>query len=120
MAGTSLYDLIIPTFKKGLQTLDHVLDNAQKHANEKGVDADETYLQARLIEDQLPFIFQVQNTTKIVQITVGRLIGEEPKLWENNEKTIKELRARVQKALDLISTVKPEAVNSREDALIDL
>ena len=120
MAGTSLYDIIIPTFTKGLQTWDHILAKAEEFAKEKGLNADDVFPQARLIEDQLPLAFQVQNTTKIVQITVGRLTGEEPTLYENNEKTVKELRVRIQKALDLVKSVKADVVNAREDALIDL
>lgn len=119
MAGTSLYDLIIPTFIKGLTTYDHVLAKAQEYAKEKGINVDE-FLEARLIEDQLPLSFQVQNTSKVVQITVGRLTGVEPTLLENTEKTVAELRTRVQKTLELVKAVKPEDVNSREEALIDL
>ncbi|EEU37117.1 uncharacterized protein NECHADRAFT_52059 [Fusarium vanettenii 77-13-4] len=119
MAGTSLYDLIIPTFIKGLTTYDHVLAKAQEYAKEKGINVDE-FLEARLVEDQLPLSFQVQNTSKVVQITVGRLTGVEPTLLENTEKTVAELRTRVQKTLELVKAVKPEDVNSREEALIDL
>ncbi|KAF4468810.1 helix-turn-helix-domain containing type [Fusarium albosuccineum] len=120
MPGTSLYDLIIPTFTKGLQTYDHILGKAEEFAKEKGLNADEVFPQARLVEDQLPLTFQVQNTTKAIQTTVGRLTGVEPTFFENNEKTIAELRQRIQKTLDLLKTVKPEDVNSREDTLIEL
>lgn len=120
MAGTSLYDLIIPTFTQGLQTYDHILLEAEKFAKEKGLNADEVFPQARLIDDQLPLAFQVQNATKAVQITIGRLTGVEPALFENNEKTIADLRQRIQKTLDLVKSVQPDAVNSREDAEVEL
>ncbi|KAF9768351.1 hypothetical protein IL306_014368 [Fusarium sp. DS 682] len=116
---TSLYDLIIPTFIKGLQTFDHVLTKAEEYAKEKGLNADEVFPQAKLVDDQLPLVFQVQNTTKVLQITVGRLTGVEPTFFENNEKTIADLHARLQKALELVKSIKPEDVNSREDATVE-
>lgn len=120
MAGTSLYDLSIPTFVKGLETFDHVLVKADEYAKAQGLDVDAVFPQARLIDDQLPLAFQVQNATKAVQVAVGRLTGTEPTLFENNEKTVEDLRRRIQKTQDLLKTVKPDAVNSREDTLVDL
>ncbi|KAJ4175863.1 hypothetical protein NW767_015642 [Fusarium falciforme] len=120
MPGTSLYDLTIPTFTEGLQTFDHVLTKAEEYAKEKNLNVDEVFLQARLIEDQLPLTFQVQNISKVVQATVSYLTGVKPALFENDEKTVVDLHKRIQKTLDLLKTVKPEDVNSREDALVDL
>ncbi|VTT68412.1 unnamed protein product [Fusarium fujikuroi] len=117
---TSLYDLIIPTFIKGLQTFDHVLTKAEQYAKEKGLNADEVFPQARLVDDQLPLVFQVQTATKAVQTTIGRLTGVEPTFFEDNEKTIADLHARIQKALEAVKSVKPEDVNSREDVKVEL
>ncbi|EXM19340.1 hypothetical protein FOTG_12595 [Fusarium oxysporum f. sp. vasinfectum 25433] len=117
---TSLYDLIIPTFIKGLQTFDHVLTKAEQYAKEKGLNADEVFPQARLVDDQLPLVFQVQNATKAVQVTIGRLTGVEPTFFQDNEKTIADLHARIQKALEAVKSVKPEDVNSREDVKVEL
>ncbi|KAF4441123.1 hypothetical protein FACUT_2891 [Fusarium acutatum] len=117
---TSLYDLIIPTFIKGLQTFDHVLTKAEQYAKEKGLNADEVFPQARLVDDQLPLVFQVQTATKAVQTTIGRLTGVEPTFFEDNEKTIADLHARIQKALEVVKSVKPEDVNSREDVKVEL
>lgn len=117
---TSLYDLIIPTFQQGLQTFDHVLTQAEKYAKDQGLNADDVFPQAKLVEDQLPLTFQVQNATKIVQLAIRFLTGVEPTPFENNEKTIADLHARIQKTLELIKTVKPEDVNSREDTNIEL
>ncbi|KAG4262883.1 hypothetical protein FPRO03_10246 [Fusarium proliferatum] len=117
---TSLYDLIIPTFIKGLQTFDHVLTKAEQYAKENGLNADEVFPQARLVDDQLPLVFQVQTATKAVQTTIGRLTGVEPTFFEDNEKTIADLHARIQKALEAVKSVKPEDVNSREDVKVEL
>ncbi|SPJ74182.1 uncharacterized protein FTOL_03912 [Fusarium torulosum] len=117
---TSLYDLIIPTFQQGLQTFDHILSKAEEYAKDQGLNADDAFPQAKLVDDQLPLTFQVQNATKIVQVTIGRLTGVEPTPFESNEKTIADLHARIQKTLELVRSVKPEDVNSREDTNIEL
>ncbi|WZH45524.1 uncharacterized protein QYS62_006584 [Fusarium acuminatum] len=117
---TSLYDLIIPTFQRGLQTFDHVLSQAEKYAKDQGLNADDVFPQARLVDDQLPLTFQVQNATKIVLVTIARLTGVEPTPFEDNEKTIADLHARIQKTLELIKSVNPEDVNAREDTNIEL
>ncbi|KAF5023276.1 hypothetical protein F66182_4657 [Fusarium sp. NRRL 66182] len=117
---TSIYDLVIPTFTRGLKMYHHILTKAEEYAKEKGLNADQEFVQAKLVEDQLPLLFQVQNTTNIAHITVGRLTGAEPRAFENNEKTLAELRVRVQNTIDLLKSVKPEDVNSREDATTNL
>ncbi|KAF4997480.1 hypothetical protein FGRMN_3844 [Fusarium graminum] len=117
---TSLYDLIIPTFQQGLRTYDHVLSQAEEYAKEKGLNADETFPQAKLIDDQLPLTFQVQTATKIVLVSIGRLTGVDPTPFEDNEKTIADLRARIQKTLEIVGDVKPEDVNAREDTTIEM
>ncbi|KAM0351131.1 hypothetical protein ACHAPU_002915 [Fusarium lateritium] len=117
---TSLYDLIIPTFQQGLRTYDHVLSQAEEYAKEKGINADETFPQAKLIDDQLPLTFQVQTATKIVLVSIGRLTGVDPTFFEDTEKTVADLRARIQKTLEIVGSVKPEDVNSREDTTIEL
>jgi hypothetical protein len=119
MSGTILYDVVIPTFTKGLKTLDHILTKAEEYSKVQGLDVN-ALVQARLIEDQLPFIFQVQNTTKTFNTTLGRLTGVESQPFEDKEKTFEDLHKRVQEALDLLVSVKHDAAQSQEDKEIDL
>ncbi|KAI0129823.1 hypothetical protein BJ170DRAFT_692485 [Xylariales sp. AK1849] len=120
MVGISLSDLAVSTFTKGLQTFEHIITEAEKYAKEKGIDGDATFFQARLIEDQLPFAFQVQNATKAVQVSLGRLTGVKPTLFEDNEKTIAGLHERIQKTLKLLKTTDFSAASAREEELLDL
>lgn len=115
----SLYDTLVPTLLKGLASFDHVLAQAEKFAQEKGQDA-ETFVQARLIEDQLPLSFQVQNASKAVQVAIGRLTGVEPAFFENTEKTIADLHARIQKTVEALKAVDAATVNARAGTEIDL
>ncbi|KAF4984890.1 hypothetical protein FZEAL_43 [Fusarium zealandicum] len=72
------------------------------------------------IETNLWLAFQVPNISKAVQFTLGRVNVIEPTLFESEEKTSKDLHGRIQETIEPFKTVKPEDVNSREAALLDL
>lgn len=120
MSDLSLYEVVVPTLKKGLQTFDHILNKAEQYAVEKGLDANTVFPEARLIDDQKPLTFQVQNATKTVKVTVGRLTGVESEPWENNEKTFADLHKRIREALDLLETVDAAVVATRTTATVEL
>ncbi|KAF7551264.1 hypothetical protein G7Z17_g5118 [Cylindrodendrum hubeiense] len=119
MAGLPLYDAVVPTLIKGLTTFDHVLTKAEEYAKENNKDVNE-FTQARLVEDQLPFAFQVQNASKAAQVAIGRLTGTEPAFFENTEKTFEDLHKRIQKTLEELKAVDPAVVNSRAGEQVDL
>ncbi|GKT67066.1 helix-turn-helix-domain containing protein type [Colletotrichum tofieldiae] len=119
MSSLTVYDAVIPVFIKGLKTFDHILNKAEEHAKANNVDAN-TYPEARLVEDQLPLTFQVQNATKTVKTNIARLTGVELEPFENKEKTIEDLHKRIQEALDLLSKVDAAAVNAKADNEVDL
>ncbi|KAK3946529.1 hypothetical protein QBC32DRAFT_151370 [Pseudoneurospora amorphoporcata] len=58
-----LSELVLSTFSKGLNTLTHILNVAERHAFSQGLSADAEYPNARLIDDMKPFTFQIQNAT---------------------------------------------------------
>ncbi|KPM43436.1 hypothetical protein AK830_g3121 [Neonectria ditissima] len=119
MAGLQLYDTIVPTLLKGLASLDHVLAKAEEYAKGKNQDVN-AFVSARLIEDQLPLSFQVQNASKAAQVAVGRLTGTEPTFFESNEKTVDDLRKRVQKTIDSLKAIDAKTVNARAGVKVDL
>lgn len=116
MSSFTLYEVAVPTFTRGLKTLDHILTKAEEYAKEKGIDADAEYIQARLIEDQLPLLFQVQNSTRSVKTYVDHLTGVATEPFENNEKTFAELHARISVALELLKTVQPAVADARGES----
>ncbi|KAH7375704.1 hypothetical protein B0T11DRAFT_270819 [Plectosphaerella cucumerina] len=120
MSQPSLYDFVVPTIKNGLKTFDHILNRAERDAVEKGIDANSVYPEARLIDDQKPLTFQVQNATQTVKLTVSRLTGIELEPWENNEKTFADLHKRIHDALELLDTVDPAVVATRVDTIVEL
>lgn len=115
----SLYDTFVPTLIRGLGTFEHILNQAEVYAKEKGEDVN-SYVEARLIPDQLPLAFQVQNATKAAQVAIGRLTGTEPALFENNEKTIADLKVRIQKTLEQLKAIDAATVNPRAGQQVDL
>lgn len=116
----SLYDTVVPLFVSGLETYDHILAQAEAYATEKGLDVDETFFSARLIEDQLPLSFQVQNTTSLAQINLGRLTGQDITPFDKDEKTVADLRKRVQKTLEFLKAADAAKAAGKEEAAIDL
>ncbi|KAF7529008.1 hypothetical protein G7054_g9958 [Neopestalotiopsis clavispora] len=118
MASLALPELTLSTFQRGLETYAHILAKTQQYAQEKGIDVN-SFVNARLIEDQLPFSFQVQNATKAVQLNLGRLSGVEPVLFENNEQTFSDLQNRVARALDVVKSFDATTTKGRDEELLD-
>jgi len=119
MASPTVYDVVIPTFTKGLQAFDHILTRAEQHAAEQARDPNAEFAQARLVADQNPLVFQLQNATKIVKLTLGRL-GQPSQPWTDGEQTFDDLHQRIRDALDLLGSVDPSVINAHAAQQIDL
>ena len=115
MAGIPLYDIVIPTFVRGLKTFDHILRKSEEYAAENGLSADAVFFSARLIDDQKPLAFQVQNATRTVRVNVDRLTGVPSVPFDDKETSFDDLHARIATALELLGTVDPVVANSRGD-----
>src|SRR3569833_3469366 len=98
MSGITLSDVAIKTFKRSHTTIDRILSKAEAFALQNGLDANAVYPGTRLIDDQNPLVFQVQNATKTVRINVDRLTGTETKPIEETEVTYEDLHARIRAA----------------------
>jgi hypothetical protein len=120
MATSILDDIAVPTFTNGLKTLDHILTKAEEYAKTKGLDANAVFAGARLIEDQNPLTFQVQNATKTVKTTLGRLTGVQYEPFVESEKTFEDLHKRIQDTLDLLQSIKPGAYAKKEEEQVDM
>lgn len=120
MSIMSVYEIVVPLFISGLETYDHILEQAEVYAKEKSLDVDATFFEARLVEDQLPLKFQVQNTTSLAQINLGRLIGEDITPFEKDEKTVADLRKRVQKTIEFLKAADASKATGKETSEVDL
>lgn len=118
MAFTT-YDASIPTFRQILKSLSRLLDKAEAHAAEKGIDVS-TLLTAKLAPDMFDFTRQILIATDHAKGAAARLSGTDIPKFEDTEKTVAELKARIQKTLDFIASVKPEQFAGAEDKEIKL
>jgi hypothetical protein len=115
----SLYDLSIPTYRRGLSNLAHFLDKAEAHAKSTGT-ALTTYTEARLALDMHPFTRQVQIASDTAKGGAARLAGVEAPAMADDETTFPELKARIAKTIAFLDTISKEQVDARHAATIEL
>jgi hypothetical protein len=116
----TIYDASIPVFQQMLNSLLGIIDKAEAHAAEKGIDVG-TLLNASLAPDMFNFIRQVQIATDHAKGCAARLAGLDIPRYEDTEKTADELRARIRKTLDFVASVAPaqfEGAESRDLKLV--
>jgi hypothetical protein len=115
----SLYDASIPTYLNALRNLSAILDKAEAHAKETGVDV-ARYQDARLIADMHPLTRQIQMVSDSAKGGAARLASVAPPSMPDTETTWAELKARLQKTIDFVSSIKPDQVNGDEGRTIEL
>jgi len=103
----------VPVFVKILTNLKGVLQKAAAHAQARKID--ETVLvNARLYPDMLPLAKQVQLASDFARGTAARLAGAEPPSYEDNEKTLTELMARIDRTIEFLRTKKAAEIDGSE------
>jgi uncharacterized protein len=115
----TMYQASVPVFVRALSNLRHVLKKGAEHAKAKSV-TDEVLLQTRLIPDMLPLIKQVQIACDMAARGAARLAGVEPLSFEDNETTLDQLYARIERAVEYIKSFKPEQIDGSEARAIHL
>jgi hypothetical protein len=126
MQETNLYTISIPPMIKSLTALSGILDKLGDHAAGKQLEwhpagmQEDALLQSRLISDQFPFIRQVQVACDNAKGAAARLAGVENPVFEDNEKTVAELKGRIDKTISFVNTIKPEQIIGKEGIEISL
>ncbi len=115
----SMYNACIPQMRKMLKNLAAWIDKAVAHAEAKGFDP-AVYLTARLAPDQYDFTRQVQAAADSVKSAAAHLAGREPPKHPDTEKTLDELRARINTVLEYVDTVKEADFEGAADRWIKL
>ena len=113
----SMYQASVPRFVNILGNLSNILDKAQDHCDAKKLDP-ATLTGFRLFPDMLPMAKQVQIACDTAKGVVARLAGVEIPVYEDNEKTLAELKARIAKTIAFIQTVTPAQIDGTEDKAI--
>ena len=97
------YDIAIPQFSKMLSNLSRVLDKAEKFAELKKIEP-EVLLNSRLAPDQFNLIRQVQVACDTAKMNAARLSGKEAPAHDDSEKSLPELKARIEKVIGYLNT----------------
>lgn len=112
-----LYELTVPQFIKSLKNLDAMLDKAAAHADSKKFDF-EVLLQSRLAPDMFNFTRQVQIMCDTAKLCAARLTNKTAPVQEDNEKTFKEIKARIQSVITFLESMKPEDYKNAAEVTI--
>ncbi len=110
----SMYQASVPRFVNILGNLSNILDKAQAHADAKKLDA-AALTAYRLFPDMLPMSKQVQIACDTAKGVASRLAGVEIPVYEDNEKTLADLKARIAKTVAFLQTMTPGQIDGSEE-----
>ena len=111
--AVSMYQISVPIFVRQLGGVVTCLKMAQALYTEKRYD-ESTLLSYRFYPDMFSFAKQIQIATDHARNCTALLAGLEAPTYEDNEKSLAELIARVEKTIAWLNTVKPEQVDGSE------
>jgi hypothetical protein len=110
----SMHAASSPIFVRALSNMLSWLDIAEAHAKERDFDAN-NYLALRFAPDMLPFTSQVQVASDVAKRCVARLAQVEAPAWEDDEVTLDELRARINKTIAYVESLSADEINKSAD-----
>ena len=102
-----IYELTVPQFIKTLKNLNTILDKAAGFADSKKIDM-EVLLNSRLAPDMLPFTRQIQIICDTAKLGASRLTGKTAPVQEDNEKTLAEIKARIESTMAYLKSMNVE------------
>jgi hypothetical protein len=100
-------------FRAHVDNLATILDKAQAYAEAKKIDA-KVLPASRLVPDMLPLTSQVRIACDTAKRAAAMLAGVDNPVYEDNETTIPELKARVEKTIAFLRTIKPAQIDGTE------
>jgi hypothetical protein len=115
----SMYQMSVPLFLKTLSNLSAILDKGAAFAEAKKVDPS-VLLGYRLAPDMLNLTRQVQIASDHAKRACARLAAVEAPAYEDNEASFADLKARIDKTVAFIKTLKPEQIDGSETREIKL
>ncbi len=102
-----MYGLFSQQFVKTLRNLDAIIEKGVHYAEARKFPLDNIVTQ-RIAPDMLPFTKQIQIACDIAKGAAAQLSGTPVPKFEDNEKTIAELRERIAKTIRFIESIKLE------------
>jgi hypothetical protein len=101
------YEITNIQFTKMLRNLSAILDKAANEAASRKFEF-EVLLGQRLAPDQFPLIRQIQIACDTAKLCASRLTGKAAPVQEDSEKTLAEIKARIDSVIEYLASYKPE------------
>ena len=105
----SVHQSSVAVFEVMLKAFSAILDKALAHAEAHKFDPT-VYMTMRLRPDMLPFGRQVMIVCDNAKNVPSRLAGVQAPVFEDNEATLDQLKARIQRTLDYLQTLDAKAI----------
>ena len=102
-----IFDLTVLQFTKMLENLTSILEKSTAHADSKKFEMD-VLLQARLAPDQFNLIRQIQIACDTAKLCASRLTTKEAPAHADTEKTLSEVKSRIESTISYLKTFSPE------------
>jgi uncharacterized protein len=109
----SVHTILNESMVPMLQSLSAILDKAAQHAEAKKVDPD-ALITARLAPDMFPLVRQVQTACDSLKNAAATLAGQQPQRFEDNEKTIEDLKGRIASCVAYVQSFPAAAYKDAE------
>lgn len=109
----SMHQVSVPIFVRRLNGLAGCLKKAQAHYAEKKYE-ESTLLGYRFYPDMFNFSRQVQAATDHARTCTALLAGVEAPKYDDNENSLAQLSARVEKTIAWLNSIKPAQVDGSE------
>ena len=110
----SVHQSSVAVFQVELNAFSAILDKAAAYAQVRKFDP-AVYMTMRLRPDMLPFAAQVMIFCDNAKNIPSRLAGVKAPVFEDNETTLDQLKARIRKTLDYIATLDVAAIETGAD-----
>ena len=115
----SMYQASVPVFARGLTNLSAILDKAAADAEARKIDP-AVLINSRLAPDMFPLARQIMIAADFAKGPVARLAGVEVPKYEDNETTIAEFKARIDKTIAFVKSFTPSQVDGSEEKDISI
>ncbi|AOB32666.1 hypothetical protein AKI39_20865 [Bordetella sp. H567] len=115
----SMYQASIPVFVRALNVLIALLDKAEAHAAQNGLELS-TLVNARLAPDMYPLSGQIQRASDASKFAIKRLTGLDAPSFEDVETTFPELRKRIADTVAWLQSVPAAALEGSEGKTVQL
>jgi hypothetical protein len=110
----TIYAAAVPPMLRMLNNLSAILDKAAAHAETRKIDPD-VLLGMRLSPDMWPLLRQVRVACDFAKAASSRLAGREPPKWDDSERTIADLKARIARCRELLTAARPSEYEKAEE-----